>query len=100
MALIVDMKMPMNCCECPMRRNYAIQDKERGTTYCAILNLSNGGFTDRRPRWCPILQKIPDHHGRLVDADKFDPKYITFRKTPDGFEKATYGAPAAVEAPP
>ena len=97
MALIVDMKMPMNCYECPMRKNYTVPDEMR-RTYCSILNLSNGSFTDRRPRWCPILREIPDHHGRLVDADKFDLKYVTFRIMPDGYEKVTYDAPAVVEA--
>jgi len=65
MALIVDAKMPMNCCECPMGKNYAVRDEER-RTYCSILNLSNGSFTDKRPRWCPILGEIPDYHEDLI----------------------------------
>ena len=24
---------------------------------------------DFRPEWCPIIAVLPEHHGRLVDAD-------------------------------
>lgn len=58
--LIKGMRMPENCSECPV----ALCGK-----YCRI-NRTNA--TTRvipiRPEHCPLVE-LPEHHGRLIDAD-------------------------------
>ena len=58
--LIKDMQMPKNCSECPV----ALSGK-----YCRI----NKTYTTYiklpiRPDHCPLVE-LPEHHGRLIDAD-------------------------------
>ncbi len=67
MSVIVNgMKMPENCglcdlfhAESPMHCTVAKGHKTVGAPY---------GMP--RPDWCPLVA-LPDHHGRLVDADAF-----------------------------
>ena len=58
------MQMPENCSECPV----ALSGK-----YCRI-NKTNA--TTRvipiRPEHCPLVE-LPEHHGRLIDADTLEP---------------------------
>lgn len=58
--LIKDMEMPENCSDCPV----ALSGK-----YCRI-NKTHTTYTKLpiRPDHCPLVA-LPDHHGRLVDAD-------------------------------
>lgn len=58
--IVKGMKMPENCSECPV----ALSGE-----YCSI----NKTYTTYikipiRPNHCPLIA-LPDHHGRLVDAD-------------------------------
>lgn len=58
--LIKGMRMPENCSECPV----ALSGK-----YCRI-NKTNATIRvlPIRPEHCPLVA-LPDHHGRLTDAD-------------------------------
>lgn len=58
MALIIKGDMP-TCC----------YDKEKDK-YCLFWNCRACRYGDTRPSDCPILDEIPDRHGRLIDADK------------------------------
>ena len=61
---VVRMEMPLNCFECPM------YDWNRQKLCCnAHLDLRpipNGGAP--KPDWCPIICKLPEGHGQLVEA--------------------------------
>lgn len=59
--LVKNMRMPNNCAECPV----ALCGK-----YCRI----NQTYTTYRelpvrPDHCPLVE-LPEHHGRLIDADR------------------------------
>lgn len=58
--LIKGMQIPENCAECPV----ALSGK-----YCRI-NKTNATIRvlPIRPDHCPLVE-LPDHHGRLIDAD-------------------------------
>lgn len=55
--LIKGMEMPEDCFSCPL--------KEEG--FCNITNAYAGRINERN-RDCPLVE-LPEHHGRLVDAD-------------------------------
>lgn len=55
--LIKDMQMPEDCFSCPL--------KEEG--FCNITNAYAGQIYKRNSD-CPLIE-LPDHHGRLIDAD-------------------------------
>ncbi len=59
--LIKEMKMPEKCPDC----NF---ESELG--FCLAKSPDFCGYTDdiRRPDWCPLFE-LPEHHGRLIDAD-------------------------------
>jgi len=58
--LIKDMQMPKNCAECPV----ALSGKycRINHTYTTFINIPF------RPDHCPLME-LPEHHGRLVDAE-------------------------------
>lgn len=68
--LIVEMEMPNNCFDCPLRNGksgyYCQADKDHRYVYNYI------------PKWCPIVGVLPDEHGDLIDRDAFIDKYITY----------------------
>ena len=64
MSVIIEgMEMPQDCFSCPLR--------EEG--FC---NLTNNYATDiyKRDSDCPLVE-LPEHHGRLIDVDKFKSDY-------------------------
>lgn len=81
--LIVDMKMPKRCFDCPMhdwtygqhetRQNVLVCNARHGLEPILSRVIPNG---DERPDWCPIKGVLPDKHGDLIDRDKFVDKYI------------------------
>lgn len=79
--LIKDMEMPKNCSECPV----ALSGK-----YCRI----NKTYTTYiklpiRPDHCPLVE-LPNHHGRLIDADAVTNKYGEWY-TEEGLEEGFIG---------
>ena len=74
--LIVDMKMPKRCCECPFADGI----------YCNAMDdkpVPQMTWIKRRPDWCPIKGVLPDEHGDLIDKETaknaFDSSFLTFR---------------------
>lgn len=55
--LIKDMKMPEDCFSCPLKEE----------EFCNITNAYAGRINERNGD-CPLVE-LPEHHGRLVDAD-------------------------------
>lgn len=61
--LIKGMKMPKNCDKCVLSSAMAMR--------CDAMKKSLVTDTyPKRPSWCPLV-KLPEPHGRLIDADKF-----------------------------
>ena len=61
--LIKGMKMPKNCDKCILSSSTAMR--------CDATKKSLVTDTyPKRPSWCPLV-KVPEPHGRLIDADKF-----------------------------
>jgi len=58
---IKGMKMPPNCCQCPVNMEVC----KRGYEYL----LSHPELYDKRADDCPIVEIPP--HGRLIDADGY-----------------------------
>ena len=59
--IVKGMEMPENCEMCPIRES----------TFCDIINKDIDRFYSgsiKRDPDCPLIA-LPDHHGRLVDAD-------------------------------
>ena len=56
--LIKGMEMPEDCFSCPL--------KEEG--FCNITNAYAGEINERNSD-CPLVE-LPEHHGRLIDADE------------------------------
>ena len=57
--LIKGMKMPTNCCQCPVNMEVC----KRGYKYL----LKHPELYDKRADDCPLIELPP--HGRLIDAD-------------------------------
>lgn len=68
--ILLDVKMPSNCFECPMRGVDGLENFCQ-TNYKSDLSLHN------LPDWCPIVAEIPKGHGRLIDADALKKVYET-----------------------
>lgn len=80
--LVKDMQMPYgcgNCCFCSTpdydhngRVHYRCIAPIAGVcesdNTIEVLNLWGGGTSDTFPAYCPLME-LPEHHGRLVDAD-------------------------------
>lgn len=63
--LIKDIKMPESCLDCPIYDNYNYQCNLYGYGIPARYNYD----PSKRPEWCE-LEELPEHHGRLADADR------------------------------
>lgn len=62
--LIKGMKMPKNCDKCVLSSFMAMR--------CDAMKKSLVTDTyPKRPSWCPLV-KVPEPHGRLIDADDFE----------------------------
>ena len=57
--VIVRMKMPTGCANCPMADD-EVRFCKTVKEYIPMLG---------RPSWCPIKGELPDEHERLIDAD-------------------------------
>lgn len=71
--LVKGMKMPENCIKCPLQFGgwcYASPPEidER------VAPTVDEAWEQGKPDWCPLVA-LPDHHGRLVDADESE-KYF------------------------
>ena len=65
MSVVVNMPIPVQCASCPMWG--IIPFKGRMLDRCN----ANGEMIDdpfKKPDWCPIICKLPEGHGRLIDA--------------------------------
>lgn len=60
---VIRMDEPNSCWGCPCA------DCERGVLFCTVDDDRRRCTMDFRPEWCPIIAVLPEHHGRLVDAD-------------------------------
>lgn len=75
--LIVDMKMPKRCFDCPMhdwtygqhetRQNMLVCNARHELEPILCREIPNG---DERPEWCPIKGVLPEEHGDLIDRDE------------------------------
>lgn len=77
MSIIVKgMEMPENCFECPCCRHDSRNGYQK--EQCNLtLDVFDAGYYERfegRAQNCPLIA-LPDHHGRLVDADAFKADY-------------------------
>ena len=64
--LIKGMEMPRNCWECKFSSEY---DVVNGTALgCLITMKTKEKDLKPIPDWCPLIE-VPEHHGRLIDAD-------------------------------
>ena len=71
MALIINIKTPKGCANCPLKRYWEANPWTYGYK-CIVTDKnvdkeSNAGIFHED---CPIIGEIPNEHGRLVDADK------------------------------
>ena len=68
--LIKGMKMPSSCLECPCILNlfYCRACGGMAITDSSSTTFDNNSITIRRPDWCPLVA-LPEHYGRLIDAD-------------------------------
>lgn len=71
--IVKGMKMPENCIKCPLQFGgwcYASPPEidER------VAPTVDEAWEQGKPDWCPLVA-LPDHHGRLVDADAFKADY-------------------------
>ena len=62
MSVIVRMEMPENCAVCPFVTEYS---------RCVFLGMYAIN-EERRADNCPIICKLPEEHGRLIDADAIE----------------------------
>ncbi len=70
--IVKGMKMPENCGKCPF-----IIEEDIDFDICRRCGAGKSGYIyekdiDRFPSDCPLVA-LPDHHGRLVDADALEP---------------------------
>ena len=68
--IVIGMKMPENCIKCPLQFGgwcYASPPEidER------VAPTVDEAWEQGKPDWCPLVA-LPDHHGRLVDADALE----------------------------
>lgn len=87
--LIKDMELPKNCSECPV----ALCGK-----YCRI-NQTHTTYRELpiRPDHCPLVE-LPEHHGRLIDADALVAESLADGAYGYVGTKEIYDAPTIVEA--
>lgn len=76
--LIKGMQMPEDCFSCPL--------KEEG--FCNITNAYAGEINERNSD-CSLVE-LPEHHGRLIDADEVTNKYGEWY-TEEGSEEGFIG---------
>lgn len=71
--IVKGIKMPENCFECPCCRHDSRNGYQK--EQCNLtLDVFDAGYYERfegRAQNCPLIA-LPDHHGRLVDADMVD----------------------------
>lgn len=71
--LIKGMKMPKNCDKCILSSSIAMR--------CDATKKSLVTDTyPKRPSWCPLV-KIPEPHGRLIDADEYEKHLASIANT-------------------
>lgn len=63
---VVRMEMPENCCECQLRK----EDYDTGEEFCPFTGVEC--LSIGRQDNCPIVCALPENHGRLVDAGRFE----------------------------
>ena len=66
--LIKGMQMPESCCKC----EYSYCEPISGLSRCKLTNLFIHDDNDKFPESCPLVG-LPEHHGRLIDADELEP---------------------------
>lgn len=73
---VVRMEMPRVCITengyygyCPMDRVWCI---ERNAPPDITMREAYEAMTEKIPSWCPIICRLPEGHGRLVDVTKID----------------------------
>lgn len=71
--LIRDMKMPDNCSECQLEYDQMLCRIVGYWYEQSYLDIGFDPSKDRLPE-CPLVD-LPEHHGRLIDADTVTNKY-------------------------
>lgn len=84
--LIKGMQMPEDCFSCPL--------KEEG--FCNITNAYAAQIYERSSD-CPLVE-LPEHHGRLIDADALAAESLMDGAYGYVDTKEIYDAPTIVEA--
>ena len=91
--VIKGIMMPTSCLDCPIYDNYNYHCNLYSYGVPARYNYDSS----KRPEWCE-LEELPEHHGRLIDAD-----VLAAESLKDGAygyvdTKEIYDAPTIVEA--
>ena len=63
MSVIFDMKMPVSCDVCDL------VEEVLDHIYCKVTGENVDDYIACRDRDCPIIADLPEHHGRLIDAE-------------------------------
>lgn len=101
MSVIFDMQRPRSCDVCDL------VEEIRGQNYCKWTGEYVEDYIYSRDRDCPIKAELPEHHGRLIDADalirslQVDPVECPGCPEPEylgEFEELLKGAPTIIEA--
>ena len=58
--IVVNIEMPDNCLECPIRQIGLYKEYWCGGDSCKRYVDGYDGVTHKRPEWCPIIQELPD----------------------------------------
>lgn len=95
--VVKGMKMPENCWECTgARLNVGVSIFGGICPYCVKIVKDHNMQTGRHPE-CPI-GALPDHHGRLVDADELNFSSMLDSIDQGIAEETVMDAPTIVEA--
>lgn len=96
--LIVEMKMPKDCYDCPM---YDFASYRGKLTLCCNAHLDlkpipNNG--NPRPSWCPIIGELPEQHGRIIDEAVFCENVVKYsHQSTKTIGKALDATPTIIE---
>lgn len=91
--LMKGVQMPTSCLDCPIYDNYNYHCNLYSYGIPARYNYN----PSKRPEWCE-LEELPEHHGRLIDADTLVAESLADGAYGYVDTKEIYVAPTIVEA--